>query len=252
LGFNEGQLRRYSRHLSLKEVGEGGQEKLLRSRVLVVGTGGLGSPVAYYLAASGVGHIGIVDCDTVDLSNLNRQILYGTKDLGKPKVEQAKIKLEAVNPDITVSTFQEKFDKSNGERICRGFDVVVDCLDNFAARFVMNDVCLKLKIPMVHAGVYKYFGQTLTVIPHKGPCLRCIYPDGENLDGSAPSCSQDGILGVVPGILGTLQVMEVMKLLLNLGEPNSGNILYFDGLSLSFDRIGIRPREDCICRKQEN
>jgi len=251
MALSKDQLGRYSRHLALQEVGEGGQEKLLNSKVLIVGTGGLGSPVAYYLAAAGVGEIGIVDSDKVDLSNLNRQILYKTKDLGQVKVERAKIQLEELNPDVSVNIYHEWFDQSNGEKICSGYDIAVDCLDNFAARFILNDACLKLNIPMVHAGVYKYFGQILTVVPGQGPCLRCIYPDGEMLE-QAPSCARDGVMGVIPGVLGTLQVMEVMKFLLGLGEMNKDNLLYFDGLSLGFDRIKVNPREDCMCRKVKN
>lgn len=250
MDLREDQLIRYSRHINLKEVGAAGQLSLLNAKVLIVGTGGLGSPVAYYLAAAGVGQIGIVDSDAVDLSNLNRQILYGQADVGRLKVEQAKKRLEAINPDVKVIPYPKRFETDNAEDICREYDAVVDCLDNFTTRFVLNDVCLKYQIPMVHAGVYKYFGQILTIIPGQGPCLRCIYPEPDSLDMNSPSCSQDGILGVVPGILGTLQVMEVIKLLLNVGKPNSGSILYFDGLNLSFDQIKVQPRPDCICRKK--
>lgn len=249
MALGEEEKKRYSRHLALREVGEAGQEKLLSARVLVVGAGGLGSPVAYYLAAAGVGRIGIIDEDRVDLSNLNRQILYGSADLGKIKVEQAEKRLTMINPQIKIETFQMRFGPDNAEAVCKDYQVVVDCLDNFAARFAMNDACLKLKIPMVHAGVYKYFGQTLTIVPGFGPCLRCIYPEAETLDTHSPSCSQDGILGVVPGILGTLQVMEVLKLILGIGKPNTGSILYFDGLNLGFDQINVRPRPDCVCRR---
>lgn len=248
MGLSKEQKVRYSRHIALQEVGEAGQEKLLNSKVLIVGTGGLGSPVAYYLAAAGVGNIGILDSDLVDLSNLNRQILYKTKDVGQVKVERAKIELEELNPDININIYHERFDQKNGEEICAGYDVTVDCLDNFAARFILNDVCLKLNIPMVHAGVYKYFGQVLTVLPGQGPCLRCIYPD-EKMVEHAPGCAEDGLIGVIPGVLGTLEVMEVMKLLLGVGKANNEHLLYFDGLSLNFDRIRINPREDCICRK---
>ncbi|MGI6065281.1 MAG: HesA/MoeB/ThiF family protein [Bacillota bacterium] len=247
--LREDQLARYSRHIALKEVGVAGQLELLQAKVLVVGAGGLGSPVAYYLAAAGIGQIGIVDNDVVDLSNLNRQVLYGQTDIGHVKVNQAKKRLEAINPDVTVIPYSERFNINNAEVICQGYDAVIDCLDNFATRFVLNDACLKFQIPLVHAGVYKYFGQILTIVPGQGPCLRCIYPESKSLDKGAPSCSRDGILGVVPGILGTLQVMEVIKLLLNVGKPNSSSILYFDGLNLSFDRIKVQPRPDCICRK---
>ena len=248
MALSDDQEKRYSRHLALREVGEAGQEKLLRAKVLLVGTGGLGSPVAYYLAAAGVGTIGILDSDRVEFSNLNRQILYKTKDVGAVKVERAKTRLEELNPDIMVKTYHERFQQENAEQICTGYDVIVDCLDNFAARFILNDACLKLKIPMIHAGVYKYFGQTLTIIPGEGPCLRCIYPEVEKLD-QAPSCARAGLIGVIPGVLGTLQVMEVMKLILGLGEANKDSLLYFDGLNLSFDRIKLNPRPDCICRK---
>jgi molybdopterin/thiamine biosynthesis adenylyltransferase len=245
MDLREDQLSRYSRHLALKEVGEDGQRKLLQSKVLVVGAGGLGSPVAYYLAAAGVGHIGIVDSDTVDRSNLNRQILYGAYDVGIVKVEKAKEKLITINPDVNVTAFAEKIDAGNAEKICSGYDVVIDCLDNFTARFIINDICLKFKIPLVHAGVHKYFGQTFTIVPGQGPCLRCIYPEIKEMESP-----QYGILGVVPGILGTLQVMETMKILLQIGEIKNNNLLYFDGLNLNFEKIKITPREDCICQKQ--
>lgn len=248
--LKEDQLVRYSRQIALKEVGVSGQAKLLKSKVLLVGSGGLGSPVASYLAAAGVGCLGLLDSDIVDLSNLNRQILYGTADVGQVKVERARERLQEMNPDISVVTYHEKFRLDNAEQICRSYDVAVDCLDNFTTRFILNDTCLKLKIPLVHAGVFKYYGQTLTIIPGEGPCLRCIYPEKDDLDDRAPNCSQDGLLGPVPGVLGTLQAVEVLKLLLGLGSPNNENILYFDGLNMGFDRIGVKPREGCICRSQ--
>ena len=247
--LNAEQKARYRRHLALKEVGEAGQIKLLASRVLLVGGGGLGSPAALYLAAAGVGRIGLADGDVIDLSNLNRQILYTTAELGRVKVAQAKEKLEALNPDIQVTAYHCRLDAENAEAICRDYQVVVDCLDNFAARFVLNDVCLKLNIPLVHAGVYKYYGQTLTILPGQGACLRCLYPEGADLDKTEHNCGNDGILGVIPGVLGTLQALETLKLLLNLGESNSRNMLYFDGLNLSFDQIKVEPRADCPCRK---
>jgi len=245
------QSSRYRRQILLKEVAEAGQEKLLASRVLVVGAGGLGSPVAAYLAAAGVGHLGIIDGDTVDPSNLNRQILYGDGDVGRIKVEQARDRLLAINSGITITPYHQLLTADNAEAICRGYQVVVDCLDNFAARFVLNDVCLKLGLPLVHAGVYKYFGQTLTILPGTGPCLRCIYPQGDGLDEIAPSCGEDGVLGVVPGVLGTLQAMETLKILLDLGQVNSGQILYFDGLNLNFEQIRVQPRPDCLCQRRE-
>lgn len=239
------QMNQYSRHLSLPEVGAAGQEKLLRAKVLLIGAGGLGSPVALYLAAAGIGTLGLLDQDRVDLSNLNRQILYQAKDVGRVKVEQGKKHLNALNPGVSIRPYHEEFTGDNGAHICAGYDVVVDCLDNFHTRFILNDVCLELNIPLVHGGVHKYYGQTLTVVPSQGPCLRCIYPDEDEFK----EASQDGILGVIPGIIGTLQALEVMKLLLGIGEVNKDNLLYVDGLSLSFDQIKISPREDCFCRK---
>lgn len=246
MGLTQEQRLRYGRHLALNEVGEAGQEKLLQSNVLIIGAGGLGSPVAYYLAAAGVGNIGLVDSDTVDISNLQRQILYTNDDIGKAKVYQAKAKLKALNPDVTITPYHQRFDSENAQETCQGYDVAVDCTDNFAARFILNDTCLKLGIPWVHAGVYKYFGQIFSIIPGQGPCLRCLYPNEDDVK-NAPDCSDDGIIGALPGVLGTLQALTAIKVLLNLGNNNTESILYFDGLNMSFDKIPLVPRKDCIC-----
>ncbi len=239
---------RYSRNIALSEVGMVGQEKLLSAKVLVVGAGGLGSPVLLYLTFMGIGHIGIVDGDLVGISNLNRQILYGDSDLGLPKAKQAALHLKAKNPHAEFKVFQEYLTAENAAAIFHGYDVVVDCLDHFSARFLLNDTCLTQKIPFVHAGVYKYSGQVMTVIPGKTPCLRCLIPGGAVSAPEPSAVSQDGILGATPGIFGALQAMEVFKLVLGLSSDKSG-LFYLDGLHLEAEKIPVVIDPDCICQK---
>jgi molybdopterin/thiamine biosynthesis adenylyltransferase len=240
---------RYSRNLALYEVGETGQEKLLQSHVLVVGAGGLGSPVLLYLTCMGIGHIGIVDGDVVGLSNLNRQILYSEADLGKPKANQAAQRLQQQSPQTTFTVYPEFLTPANVNTILPGYDVVVDFLDNFNTRFLLNDACLDFQIPFIYAGVYKYEGQLLTVIPGKTPCLRCLFPDGEKTAPDQKAITEDGILGTTPGVLGALQANAVFKLLLDLPQPR-GSLFYFDTLSLTSESIPLTINPSCRCQKK--
>ena len=242
------QRSRYARHLLIPEVGEKGQQKLLESRVLLIGAGGLGSPASLYLAAAGVGTIGIVDGDVVDDSNLQRQIVHSTDGLGQPKVESAKRALQALNPDVEVITYQERIDSENIERILAdGWDVIVDGTDNFPTRYLLNDASVWHSIPIVHGSIYRFEGQ-LTVFHHgDGPCYRCLYPSPPPPE-LAPSCAEGGVLGVLPGIVGSLQASEALKLLLGIGESLAGRLLLFDALYTTFDEVTIKRNPSCpVC-----
>ncbi len=242
------QRSRYSRHLLIPEVGEAGQLKLLESRVLLLGAGGLGSPAALYLAAAGVGTLGIIDPDTVDASNLQRQVLHSTATLGEPKVLSAKATLEGINPDVTVVPFQERLDSDNVDRILGdGWDVIVDGADNFPTRYLVNDASVWHDIPVVHGSIYRFHGQVTVFKPHEGPCYRCLFPQPPPPE-LAPSCAEGGVLGVLPGIIGTLQANEALKLLLGIGDPLIGRSLLFEALEGSFTEIKLRKDPDCpVC-----
>jgi adenylyltransferase/sulfurtransferase len=237
------QLARYSRNILLSGFGEAGQEKLLASGVLVIGAGGLGSPVAYYLAAAGVGRIGLADPDRVEPSNLQRQVLHTVRDLGRPKVESAKEKLLALNPDLRVEVFPAGFREENATDLVARYDFVIDCTDNFPARYLLNKTCVRLKKPFVYGGVLAYVGQAMTVLPGDGPCLRCIFrePPGEG----APTTGQVGVLGAVPGLIGTIQATEAVKYFLGLGELLTGRLLTYDALTMSF--FEARVKRDPAC-----
>ena len=239
---------RYARQISLPEVGETGQAELADARVLLIGAGGLGSPAAYYLAAAGVGTLGIVDHDTVDRSNLQRQILHTDARVGLSKVESARHTLKALNPSVEVIGFEERLSSASIERIFDGFDLVVDGSDNFATRYLVNDACVKLELPNVHGAVFRFEGQ-MSVFwpggPHDGPCYRCLYPEPPPPD-QAPSCAEGGVLGVLPGTIGMLQALEALKILLGIGRPLVGRLLCFDGLAGEFRELGIRL--DPVCR----
>ena len=242
------QKARYRRHLTLPEVGEAGQARLLSSRVLVLGAGGLGSPAALYLAAAGVGTIGIVDSDRVEVSNLQRQVLHRTADAGRPKAESARDALLALNPEVKVVAFAERLTASSVLRMLDGFEVVVDGGDNFATRYLLNDACVKLGLPLVHGSVYRFEGQATTLLPGAGPCYRCLYPAPPPPE-LAPSCAEAGVLGVLPGIVGLVQANEVLKLLLGLGTPLVGRLLTFDALGTRFSEIALRRDPACpVCR----
>ena len=239
---------RYSRHLLLPEVGVEGQQKLLDAKVLLLGAGGLGSPAALYLAAAGVGTIGIVDGDTVDASNLQRQIVHSTARLGAPKVESARESLEALNPDVKVVTYQERLTSDNVERILAdGWDLIVDGADNFPTRYLVNDASVWHRIPVVHGSIFRFEGQVTVFKPYEGPCYRCLFPQPPPPE-LAPSCAEGGVLGVLPGIVGSLQASEALKLLLGIGESLAGRLLLFDALYTTFDEVTIKRNPDCpVC-----
>jgi molybdopterin/thiamine biosynthesis adenylyltransferase/rhodanese-related sulfurtransferase len=242
------QRTRYARHLLIPEVGEEGQQKLLDARVLLIGAGGLGSPASLYLAAAGVGTLGIVDGDVVDDSNLQRQIVHSTERLGEPKVASATRTIEALNPDVRVVPFQERLDSENVERILsHGWDVIVDGTDNFPTRYLVNDASVWHGIPVVHGSIYRFEGQVTVFHPGEGPCYRCLYPAPPPPE-LAPSCAEGGVLGVLPGIVGSLQASEALKLVLGAGDTLTGRLLLFDALHTTFDEVAIRRNPSCpVC-----
>ena len=247
-GLDAPQRARYSRHLLIPEVGEEGQLKLLDSKVLLIGAGGLGSPASLYLAAAGVGRIGVVDADVVDESNLQRQIVHSTESLGEPKVESAKRAIEALNPDVEVVAYKERLTSENIERILAdGWDVIVDGADNFPTRYLVNDASVWHGIPVVHGSIYRFEGQVTVFKPHQGPCYRCLFPTPPPPE-LAPSCAEGGVLGVLPGVIGSLQASEALKLALGIGEPLIGRLLLFDALAATFDEVKLRRDPDCpVC-----
>jgi molybdopterin/thiamine biosynthesis adenylyltransferase/rhodanese-related sulfurtransferase len=242
------QRARYSRHLLIPEVGDEGQQKLLNARILLIGAGGLGSPASLYLAAAGVGTLGIVDADVVDDSNLQRQIVHSTERLGEPKVLSAQRTIEALNPDVRVVPYQERLTSENVERILAdGWDVIVDGADNFPTRYLVNDASIWHDIPVVHGSIYRFEGQVTVFKPHDGPCYRCLFPEPPPPE-LAPSCSEGGVLGVLPGIVGSLQANETLKLAAGIGDPLVGRLLLFDALSTEFNEVKIERNPDCpVC-----
>ncbi len=246
--LEDAQRRRYSRHLLIPEVGEEGQKRLLESRILLIGAGGLGSPASLYLAAAGVGTIGIVDDDAVDESNLQRQIVHSTERLGDSKAESAKRTIEALNPDVTVEVFRERLTSENADRILgEGWDAIVDGADNFPTRYLLNDAAVWHSTPVVHGSIFRFEGQTTVFKPGDGPCYRCLFPEPPPPE-LAPSCAEGGVLGVLPGIVGSLQASEALKLVLEIGEPLVGRLLLFDALSTTFTEIALRRDPDCpVC-----
>ncbi|MCE2502590.1 MAG: molybdopterin-synthase adenylyltransferase MoeB [Chlorobi bacterium] len=238
---------RYSRHIMLPEIGEEGQQKLKESSLLLVGAGGLGSPAALYLAAAGVGRIGVVDGDVVDESNLQRQVLYGASDRGEAKAEVAGRKLSDLNPDIEIEVLAEELTPENGVEIVSSYDILLDGADNFSTRYLCNDLSVLRKKPLVHGSIYKFEGQVSVFGLEDGPCYRCLYPEPP-LEGTVPSCGEIGVLGVLPGIIGTLQATEAIKLFLGLGKSLSGRILLYNALHMSFRELSVEPDPACpIC-----
>lgn len=249
MGFTNEQLERYSRHIILKEVGAKGQAKLLNAKVLVVGTGGLGAPAAMYLAAAGIGTIGLVDFDQVELSNLQRQIIHNTKDIGKPKVISARETINDMNPDVNVHTYQEWVSAANIKDIIKDqdYDFIIDGTDNFPAKFLINDACVLMEKPFSHAGIIRFQGQTMTYVPGQGPCYRCVFVSPPPAD-VVPTCKQAGVLGVMGGIIGTIQASEAIKYVLGIGDLLTGHLLTFDALSMDFRKVKLAAREDCqVC-----
>lgn len=241
------QRTRYSRHLLIPEVGEDGQHKLLESKVLLLGAGGLGSPAALYLAAAGVGTLGVIDSDVVDSSNLQRQVLHNVASIGTPKVESAKNTIAALNPDVKLIAHNTRLTRDNALELLSGWDLIVDGGDNFTTRYLVNDVAIHLNIPVVHGSVYRFDGQVSSFVPHEGPCYRCLYPEPPPPE-LAPSCQEAGVLGVLPGVIGMLQATEAIKLLLQIGHPLKGRLLTFDALSMKFRELKLRRDPGCaVC-----
>ena len=241
------QSERYARHIMLDELGEAGQERLLGGRVLVIGAGGLGSPVVLYLAAAGVGTIGIADSDSVELSNLQRQIAHHTLDIGRPKVESAGEKMMALNPDVTVVPFPVRVLPDTITGIMAGFDFVIDATDNFESKFMINDACVKEGKPFSHGGILRFDGQAMTVLPGRSACYRCIFPEQPDAD-VAVACSRAGVMGVLPGVIGTIQATEAVKSLLGIGELLTNRLLTYNALRLSFREIAVRRNLSCpVC-----
>lgn len=242
--LNDAQRDRYSRHLLLPEVGERGQAKLLQSRVLLLGAGGLGCPAGMYLAAAGVGTLGFVDADVVDASNLQRQVMHSTSRIGMPKVDSAEQFVRDLNPDVKVVKYQERVNSENVDRIFEGWDVIVDGCDNFPTRYLVNDASLKHKIPVVHGSIFRFDGQVTTFVPFDGPCYRCLYPEPPPAH-LAPSCAEAGVLGILPGIIGTLQATEAIKLLLEKGDVLKGRLLQYDSMGMTFRTFKLRRDKNC-------
>src|ERR1700757_2063205 len=248
IGLTREETARYSRHLIMPEVTSEGQSRLKAARVLCIGAGGLGSPVALYLAAAGIGTIGIVDFDDVDLSNLQRQILHGTKDIGRGKLESARDRLHDINPQIDLELHECRFSSKNAPQLVSRYDVIVDGSDNFPTRYLSNDVCVFARKPNVYGSVFRFEGQTTVFAPHlRGPCYRCLFPEPPPPE-SVPNCAQAGVLGVLPGIIGLLQAIEAIKLIVGIGEPLIGRLLHFDALKVQFRELKLRRDLQCpVC-----
>ena len=246
-GLSDRERRRYARHLVLKEVGEAGQERIKAARVLCVGAGGLGSPFSLYLAAAGVGTLGLVDFDVLDESNLQRQVLYGTRDLGRPKLEAAAERLGDLNPNVRILTHAAQLTPANALEIFPLYDLVAGATDDFPSRYVVNDACVRLGMPMVHAAIHRFEGQASVFFAAEGPCFRCAFPDPPP-PGLVPTGAETGLLGVLPGTLGAIQAAEALKLILGIGAPLIGRLLVVDALAMSFRTIRIRRNPDCtVC-----
>ncbi|MDR3354761.1 MAG: HesA/MoeB/ThiF family protein [Synergistaceae bacterium] len=238
MSFSNEQMTRYSRHIILKEIGVKGQKRLMEGRVLIIGAGGLGSPAALYLAAAGVGVIGIADADEVDLSNLQRQIIHTTADIGRPKVQSAREKMEAINPDIKVNAYQTLAVADNILDLITDYDFVIDGSDNFPAKFLINDACVIARKPFSHAGIIRFQGQLMTYVPGKGPCYRCVFDNPPPPD-AVPTCRQAGVIGAMGGVIGSLQAMEAVKYLAGAGELLTGFLLTYDALEMKFRKVKL-------------
>jgi len=241
------EIKRYSRHLIMPEVGLKGQKKLKAASVLLIGTGGLGSPLAMYLAAAGVGRIGLVDYDTVDASNLQRQVVHGTSTVGKLKVESAKERILDINPDIRVDTYNDLFTSANALEIARPYDIIIDGTDNFPTRYLVNDVCVLLKKPNVYGSIFRFEGQASVFWAEHGPCYRCLFPEPPP-PGLVPSCAEGGVFGVLPGTVGTIQATEAIKLIIGVGDPLIGRLMLYDALEMTFDTVKLKKNPNCsVC-----
>ncbi len=240
------EISRYSRHLIMPEVGVAGQEKLKAAKVLLIGTGGLGAPVAMYLAAAGVGTIGLVDFDVVDVSNLQRQVIHGTKDIGKKKIDSAEETMRDINPLIKIIKHEVALSSANALEILKDYDIIADGTDNFPTRFLINDACVLLNKPNVYASIFRFEGQATIFAAEGGPCYRCLYPEPPP-PGLVPSCAEGGVLGILPGVVGLLQATEVVKLILGAGEPLVGRLLLYDALAMKFRELKLRKNPECLC-----
>ena len=247
MAFTNEQLERYSRHIILQEVGVKGQKKLLNASVLIIGAGGLGAPAALYLAAAGVGTIGIVDADEVDLSNLQRQVIHTTNDVGKAKVKSAAETMEAINPDVTVKTYRTFVDASNIMDLIKDYDFIIDGTDNFPAKFLINDACVMAEKPFSHAGIIRFKGQLMTYVPGEGPCYRCVFKNPPPKD-AVPTCKQAGVIGAMGGVIGSLQAMEAIKYIIGKGDLLTGKLLTYDALKMEFHTIKLPKDDHCaVC-----
>ncbi|MDR0882696.1 MAG: molybdopterin-synthase adenylyltransferase MoeB [Candidatus Adiutrix sp.] len=247
MSFTNEQLERYSRHIILQEIGARGQSKLLKARVLIIGAGGLGAPAALYLAAAGVGTIGLVDGDAVDLSNLQRQIIHSTRTIGQSKVESARQTLAALNPEVKVLTHQGLLKADNVLELFRDYDFIIDGTDNFPAKFLINDACVLTRKPFSHAGIIRFQGQLLTYVPGEGPCYRCVFENPPPPD-AVPTCRQAGVVGAMGGVIGSLQAMEAIKYLVGVGRLLTGFLLTYDALAMEFRKIKLPRRKNCaVC-----
>ncbi len=244
MDFTDDQITRYSRHILLPEVGGKGQKKLAKARVFIVGAGGLGSPAALYLAAAGVGTLGVIDADVVDLSNLQRQVIHHTPDVGRPKVHSAREKIQALNPDVKVVTYEDRLTSTNALDMIREYDVVIDGVDNFPTKFLINDACFFADKPLVHAGILRFEGRVTTIIPKRSACYRCVFKNPPP-PGLVASCQEAGVIGVLAGIIGTIQATEALKLILGIGIPLTDRMLDFDAKRTAFREIKIRRNPNC-------
>ncbi|HJU06604.1 MAG TPA: molybdopterin-synthase adenylyltransferase MoeB [Nitrospiraceae bacterium] len=248
--FTDDQITRYSRHILLPEVGGKGQKKIAQAKILIVGAGGLGSPAALYLAAAGVGTLGLIDSDVVDLSNLQRQVIHHTPDIDRPKVESAKEKISAINPDTNVVLHYDRLVAKNALEVIRGYDVIIDGVDNFPAKFLINDACILTDRPLVHGGILRFDGRVTTIVPKRSACYRCVFKNPPP-PGLVASCQEAGVIGVLAGIIGTLQATEALKLVLKIGQPLTDRLLDFDARRTTFREIKTRRNPNCpVCGDQ--
>src|SRR5438309_11011995 len=238
------EVARYSRHLIMPEVATEGQKRLKASSVLLIGAGGLGSPLGLYLAAAGIGRIGLVDFDIVDFSNLQRQVLHGTPDVGRPKLHSARDRLKAINPEVQLDLYETRLTSANALSIFEPYDVIIDGTDNFPTRYLVNDACVILKKPNVYGSIFRFDGQASVFLPPHGPCYRCLYPEPPP-PGEVPSCAEGGVLGILPGVVGVIQATEAVKLILGTGEPLIGRLLHYDALAMSFQKFKVRRDPQC-------
>src|SRR5437870_4940097 len=247
LDLTQSEVARYSRHLIMPEVGMDGQKKLKAASVLLIGAGGLGSPLGLYLAAAGIGRIGLVDFDVVDFSNLQRQVLHGTPDVGRPKLQSAKEKLHAINPEVQLDLYDTRLTAANALAILQPYDIVIDGTDNFPTRYLVNDACVLLKKPNVYGSIFRFDGQASVFAPPHGPCYRCLYPEPPP-PGEVPSCAEGGVLGILPGLVGCIQATEAVKLILGKGSPLIGRLLLYDALQMTFQEFKVRRNPKCpVC-----